>query len=131
MFSTAMLNYIGDAILKTTPIPWSNVYLSLHTDDPGTTGANEVIVAGYVRQISTGLWAAGAGGVFVNNAIIGQFDGQGGGATALVKYAGLWSAATGGVFVMGGLLTDFKSIGPSDSINFEAGNVTLTLTSAT
>lgn len=131
MLSNAILDFIGDALVKTAAIPWTDVYASLHTASPGTTGANEVAVGGYARQSTTGLWVASSAGVITNNAIVGQFDGAPAGGSAVATHVGLWSALTGGTFIMGGAITPTATISPSESVNFLTGQLVLTLTSAT
>lgn len=73
----------------------STLYVSLHTDDPGTTGANEVTggTPAYARKGSA--FTSGTGGSITGAKV--TFDVP----AVTVKYAGLWSAATGGTFLMG------------------------------
>lgn len=70
------------------------VFASLHTGDPGTTGANEVSGGSpaYARKAIT--WNAAAAGALDNNANP-VFDVPG---STTVSYVGLWSAASGGTF---------------------------------
>lgn len=70
------------------------VYASLHTDDPGTNGANEVTGGNpaYARKSIT--WnGADAGAMDDSNAP--EFDVP---ASTTIKYVGLWSADSGGTF---------------------------------
>lgn len=67
-------------------------YASLHTADPGTSGASEVTGGTYARKPLT--WAAGAvDGVITASA---TFDVPAG---VSVAYAGLTTAATAGTFL--------------------------------
>lgn len=59
---------------------------SLHTEDPGTTGTNEVSGGGYARQAVT--WAAASGGQ-VQSATAVTFNVPG---STTVTHVGLWSA---------------------------------------
>jgi hypothetical protein len=69
--------------------------VSVHTDDAGTTGANEATGGGYARQSATfptgamvsGFWVRTAPGVTVPVA------------AGTYKQGGLWSLVTGGSFV--------------------------------
>lgn len=69
-------------------------FMSLHSADPGTTGANELSGGspGYARKAIT--WSAAAAGA---KAISNQpvFDVEGGDTVAFV---GFWSASTAGTF---------------------------------
>lgn len=70
------------------------LYMSLHTADPGTTGANEVTggAPAYARKAVT--WVAGSvDGVY--NATVPAFDVP----AATVTHVGLWTAASGGTFL--------------------------------
>lgn len=65
-------------------------HLSLHTDDPGDTGANEVAAGSYERQPIT--WQPASGGSkTINEAPVFQVP-----ASTTIKFFGLWSAATAG-----------------------------------
>lgn len=71
-------------------------YLSAHTADPGTTGANEV--SGDTRGSSTFPAAAGGTGSTGGQASIGI---PAAGSTTTVTHVGLWTAPTGGSFICG------------------------------
>lgn len=68
-------------------------WISLHTGDPGTTGANEATGGSpaYARKQTT--WTAGTTGVSTGSSV--TFDVKAGTYT----YAGIWSASSGGTFV--------------------------------
>jgi len=71
-------------------------WFSLHTGDPGTTGANEAAGTGASRGQT--VWAASSGGTKVGSqATIGA-------AAQSYTHWGLWTASTGGTFHMGGAL---------------------------
>lgn len=72
-------------------------YVSLHTGDPGTTGANEM--ASCPRQAMT--WNAAASGAKTNSGTA-SFTNPG---TSAATYFGTWSASTGGTYGIGGALT--------------------------
>lgn len=74
-------------------------FLSLHTADPGTTGASEVTGGSpaYARQPVT--WSAPTNGVITGSA---NFDVPAG--TTVVS-VGVWSAASGGTFLDKGAVT--------------------------
>lgn len=79
----------------------SNVvpYVSLHTGDPATTGANENPSTGsYVRQACS--WNAASGGNKTNSTAL-TFSTAG---STAVSYFGTYSASTAGTYAMGGAL---------------------------
>ena len=66
-------------------------YISAHTADPGTGGANEVAGGTYARQQTT--WAAASGGSRTGSQVSIPIP-----ASTTVTHWGLWSAATAGTF---------------------------------
>lgn len=67
-------------------------YVSLHTGDPGETGANEVSGGGYARAAIT--WTPGpTDGQVTGTATVTVTAG------VAITYAGLWTAASGGTFL--------------------------------
>jgi len=80
-------------------------WFSLHTGDPGTTGANEGTGTGYARDDT--VWAAAnpsSGTKTGSQASIGA-------AAQSYSHWGLWTAASGGTFHMGGALPAPESYG--------------------
>lgn len=69
-------------------------YISLHTSDPSTTGANEAAggTPSYARKQTT--WTAGGSDGVINGSEV-SIDVPAGSYT----HAGIWSAATGGSFI--------------------------------
>ena len=70
-------------------------HLSLHTDDPGTSGDDEVSGGGYARKSIT-LPAAVDGVRTATGDPVAAFDGP---ANQGVHSVGMWSAGTGGTFL--------------------------------
>jgi hypothetical protein len=103
-------NAAGNAVL----VAGTTYYISLHSADPGTTGASEFSGGGYVRQaIVFATWASGGssnnGAIAVPNA----------GSTA-ATYFGIWTASTSGTYVTGGALGSSVT---AASITFAIGAV--------
>lgn len=73
----------------------AGTWLSVHTADPGVTGANEV--SGSTRGQTT--WSPAAGGAKSGTQASIAVP-----AGVTVAYWGLWSAASGGTFLTGGAL---------------------------
>lgn len=95
-------------------------FLSLHTADPGTTGANEVTGGSYVRQSIT--WNAASGGTQTssNGQTFAGMPAVGGN-----LWIGLWSASTSGTFYWGdptAAVTGPVVVG--NSVVFTTGSVT-------
>lgn len=110
----------------TTTAP-ANVYVSLHTGDPGDTGANEASTGGYARVAQTFAAASTDGGgtttIDSNAAItIGPFSGS-----DTFTHMGIWDASTSGNFIAGGALSSSRSVVSSDQIKFNSGNITVAL----
>lgn len=68
-------------------------YASVHTGDPGTTGANEASGGSYARQPVT--WAAPSGGSVSGGTVNVPLP------AGTYGYVGYWTALTAGTFVSG------------------------------
>ncbi len=80
----------------------SNIgYVSLHTADPGTTGASEATGTSYARGASTFPAASGGTGSTGSQAAVTARTGS---ATA-ATHVGIWTASTAGTFITGIPLT--------------------------
>jgi hypothetical protein len=150
--STAQLDAVLKAIAQniTFPAPTANVYVSLHTADPGQTGASEVVNStagwvGYARvAASTGTAGTGAGAVFGGGGVAGAaptgtttrsisnsaaltFPNSGSTSSSVtVTYFGIWDAATGGNWIRGAALSSSQVIGANASgPSFAAGSLVL------
>jgi hypothetical protein len=77
------------------------LYVSLHTADPGRTGASELSGSGYARQAVTFDPAAGGATDAVADVV---FPANSGGAAYTVSHIGLWDAVTGGNYHDGAAL---------------------------
>jgi hypothetical protein len=98
-------------------------FVSLHTANPGNTGASEVAGGAYARQAATFVQAGNNPTVASNNAVV-QYPT----ATApwgTVSFFGLWTAATAGTFLGYGTITTPKSIDTDDIARWEIGKLTV------
>jgi len=68
----------------------AQVWVSLHTGDPGTTGTSEASGGGYARV--QGTWTSGTGGALTMGEL--TFTAPAG----AYSYVGLWSASSSGTF---------------------------------
>jgi hypothetical protein len=98
-------------------------HMSLHTADPGTTGAAELTggTPAYARKAVT--WAAAASGTRNLSAAV-TFDVPGG---VSVSHFGVWAAVTGGNFQGGDALRD---AGNNPVVETFGGQGTYTVTAA-
>lgn len=97
------------------------VYASLHTADPGTTGASEVSGGSpaYARKSVT--WNTAASGN-LDNSNTSVFDVPG---STTVAYFGLWSASSGGTFYGGGSLSASETFASQGQYTLSDADVTL------
>ena len=91
-------------------------YVSLHTADPGTTGASEVTGGTYARVAVT--WTASSAGSPATNAGALTINVP---ASTTVAYFGIWSAITAGTYMIGGALASSVTTGSS------AGQITIAI----
>jgi len=104
----------------------TTAYVSLHTADPGTTGANEVSGGAYARQGSVAFTNAGNEPTVASNSAIVTFPV----ATAnwgTISYFGLWTAVSGGAFQGSGSITTPAAVNSGDTARFVAGALTITV----
>lgn len=96
--STYWANAVVNAVRGTTITGFTG-YCSLHTADPGLTGATEVTGGSYARQAIT--FSAAASGATANTAAL-EFTSM---PAVTVTHVGIWDAASTGNFVYGDVLT--------------------------
>ncbi len=131
----SMANYLEEALLNnlfrnTNFAPPANVYISLHTADPGETGANEVSGGSYARVAvsTTGGWtdpSAGTQGEVDNVADITFPTATASWGT--VTHCGIYDAATVGNLLWSGALTASKTVDNGDTFKFNAGDFNVQL----
>jgi hypothetical protein len=122
---TSNLSTVGEAAVL-APLTTS-AFVSLHTGDPGNTGATEVSTSGtgYVRK-SVAFSSAVVGNTTVasNNAVVSFDPALAGWGT--ISYFGIWDAATAGNFRGSGTLASAKNVNLNDTARFLAGTLTIT-----
>jgi len=98
---------------------WS--YVSLHTADPGTTGASEVTGGTYARVAVT--WNAASGGSVSNSGALSINLP----ASTTASYFGVWGASSAGTYYIGGALSPSVTTGASAGvITIASGSLTVT-----
>lgn len=100
------------------------VFLSLHTADPSTTGANEVSGGSYAR-LATAFTQTGSNPTTAANSAVEQFT-QATASWGTITHFGLWTAASGGSFLGGGAVSVAKAIAIGDIARWEIGALEVT-----
>lgn len=117
-FSDTGANLALDASVGT------GTHISLHTSDPGATGASEASGGGYARQASG--WNAASSGLIDNDTKVvwtaASGDTLGGGA---VTHYGVYDSVTGGNFIVGGALDSSRTVEDGDKLEIAAGELNL------
>lgn len=102
---------------KVNAVAAAATYISAHTADPSTNGANEVTGGSYARQQTTWGSATGSGPVTRTGSQV--TIPMPSGATTVTHY-GLWTASTGGTF--------YGSVDITDQAFSSGGNLLVTPT---
>ena len=126
-FSTYMANELLDHMLRNSAAPTvATVYISLHTGDPGSTGASETTYTGYGRVAVASGFSVAASKTTDNDSAITFGEMTAGPAT--MTHVGIWDAVTSGNFMIGGALTSSVAVGVGGIPEFAAGDLDVTLT---
>lgn len=117
------LSATGELTLLTTLM--TGRYISLHTADPGNTGADEVSGGSYARKAQGAFGNAGSNPTTLSNSADIDF------ATATaswgtVTHFGIWDAVSGGNFLGGYALSASKLVGDTDVARFPSGSLQVT-----
>lgn len=102
--------------------PW----ISLHTGDPGETGANELTAGTHTYARQSGAFGAASAGAVTTTAGLTWTDMPG----TTITHIGVWSSSTVTAttsFVWGGALTASKVVNAGDTFQVTTGNLTVTL----
>jgi hypothetical protein len=95
-------------------------YLSIHSADPGTTGASELSGGSYARVAVS--WAAAASGSMANsNTLTINIP-----TSTTAAYFGLYSASTAGTYEVGGALSASQTFNTAGTYSIAIGGLTLT-----
>ena len=124
-FSNTWENEILDHIFNNAAAPAvATPYVSLHTGDPGETGASELTGGSYARQ--SGAFGAASAGSVSSTADV-DFTGM---PSATITHVGIWSSSTATAsanFIIGGALTASKSTNSGDTFRLASGNLSATV----
>ena len=100
-------------------------YVSLHSGDPGDTGASEITGGAYARQGPVTFTNSGANPTVAANSAIVTYP-VATAAWGLVTFFGLWTAASGGTYQGSGAVIPSKTINSGDQARFQTGSLTVT-----
>jgi len=124
--STYLRDAFLNAALRGATLTGITPRVSLHTADPGLTGANEVTGDAYARQAATfGAPATGGTGRQVANSAAVTFASLDSATSRTVTHAGVWDAATLGNFLYRIDLAASKVVNAGDPAEFAIGDLTV------
>lgn len=119
--SNYLENELLDAVFSAGAFSVTTVYISLHTGDPGETGASEATGGSYARQ--SAAFDAAASGATANSGTISFTDMP----AATITHVGVWDAVSAGNFLWGGALTASKTTNSGDTFQIPTGDLDVTL----
>ena len=136
----AFSQYLATEILEwmknsAMPTQLSNVYISIHSGDPGTAGSGSDVttsVTGSANRTAcaasnlSGVSGASGGGFEVTNVASVQLT-NGAAAGASISHFGIWDAASSGNFLASGALTVSVDVVAGDTVQFNAGAMAITV----
>jgi hypothetical protein len=120
----ARLSVASENTAITSIIGAGSYYLSLHSADPGQTGASELTGGSYARQAISFSAASGGQQASSNSQTFTSLPAASGG----IPYFGLWSASSGGTYIGGGTTSGLTGSLPAGiSVNFATSSVTVSI----
>ncbi|HAX04203.1 MAG TPA: hypothetical protein DCX77_00880 [Acidimicrobiaceae bacterium] len=127
-FATQVLSWVKGAPF---PTALSNVYISLHSSDPGDAGANGDVTSTITNsanrtQISSAalsavVGASGGGFEVTNTGVVQLTTSANNTSPITVTHFGVWDAASGGNFLASGALTSSVDVEVGDTVQFNIG----------
>ncbi len=126
--ATKILSWVKNS---TFPNALSNVYVSVHTADPGTAGTNNDVTASIkgsptrtaiASTTFSSVSPSSGGGYEITNSIVSQITTSAQNtAGTTVTHFGIWDAATTGNFLASGTLTTPVDVQQGDTVQFNSG----------
>lgn len=118
-----LLDWLMTTGAATRPTTW---FVALFTAAPSDSGGGtEVSSGGYSRKSVTFNAASSPGGSTANSGVVTWT--AAGASYGTVTHVGIFDASTAGNLLWHGALTASKTVNDGDTIQFAAGNLTLTL----
>lgn len=118
--ATAAKNLMLNALAGVNPA-LSATHMSLHTGDPGATGANEVTGGSPAYQRRAITWNTASSGN-LDDASVPAFDIP---PSTTLSHFGLWSASSGGTFLGGDALSTTETYGAQGTFTVSDLDVSL------
>lgn len=132
--STYTKNNILKALLQGTALPLpTGTYISLHTADPGATGANEVSTGAWPAYVRRKAEAAGAMGTGWTTPTTGSstntnqltYPSNDGAGTVTVTHFAIWDALSAGNCLDAAALTASRALSVGDILVFDTGSLSV------
>jgi hypothetical protein len=132
----AFSQYLADEVLTwfrgdLFPVALSNVFISIHTGDPGVAGTSSDVTAtvtGTATRVSvassaltTPTNASGGGREIKNTGVVQITTNAANVTTQTITHFGVWDAATSGNFLASGTLTTPVGVQTGDTVQFNVG----------
>ena len=124
-FATQVLNWVKGS---TFPTALANVYVSLHSADPGTAGTSGDVTNTITNSVnrtsisssalSTVAGASGGGFEVTNTGVVQLTTSANNSSPISVTHFGVWDAASGGNFLASGQLTSSVDVEVGDTVQF-------------
>ena len=126
--SPAVANDILDAIgnnSAVTTLPITELWIQLHTGDPGSAGTANIAGNATRKQVSSG---SPSGGAMANDAALTWSAGEVDTSEDYTHWSG-WTASTAGTFIISGLVTA-NAVTVGDQFEIAVGDLDVTLSTA-
>lgn len=123
--SDTLGNGLLDAFLSNSAYTVTTPYISLHTADPGTTGASEAADGNYARE--AGSFGVAASKTASSDATITFASGTGWVGSETLTHVGVNDALTAGNFLMGGALDSSIAVTAGAEVEFAVGNLDISI----
>jgi len=117
-----MANKLLDALSNTNPALGAQLYVELHTGDPGASGTSNL---SSVTTRKTLTWSAAASGSKAITATLPSWPSWAG-SSETISHMAVWDALTTGNFLYSFALTTPKAMTPGDTLNLTSHSVSLT-----
>ena len=124
-FTTSTAQKIINKILRNTDFAHpAALYVSLHTADPGETGANEVAPGGYTYTRQAVNFDAPAGKATQNSALLEWLNMP----AVTITHLGLWDASSAGNFWWGGPFSSQVPLSAGNTFQIKLADLDIALT---
>lgn len=123
-FGDDLEDEVLDAILRNVSLAVAQAYMSLHSADPGTTGASELSGDNYARA-SMSFGAAGSKSASSDADVDSQVAS---GDWAEATHLGLWDASSAGNFIWADILTAARTVQSGKFFRSSTGDVVMNVT---